>query len=143
MLVPACSTPPQTPEEQVRATIAQIAAAARQRDLAGVMRHVSEHYADAEQRDKRALKGIVAFYFLQQQSVHLLTRIETIEFPQSDRAAVRVLAAMAGRDAAGDALLPSFHGDIQRFDVTFAREGGGEWRVTSATWQPATAADLG
>lgn len=131
-LLAACSAP-DTPDTQVRKAIDAIEQAAEARDLSGVTDHVSEHFRDAEERDLQALAQYVRGYFIVNQSIHLLTRIESIEFPTPDEARAEVTVAMVGREAAASDAW-NLAGQIYDFDVTFMREDD-EWKVTYVEMQ--------
>jgi len=119
-----------SPEAQVRATITAIEAAAEARDVGDVMAHVSTQFRDSDGRDGKELSQYVRGYFIANQSLHLLTRIERIEFPTQDEARALVTVGMVSREAAAaDAW--NLAAEIRDFDVTFMREGD-EWKVTHA-----------
>ena len=72
----------------------------------------------------RYLRG----YFIANQSIHLLTRIEHLEFPTDGEARAQVLVGMVGRDAAGTNDW-DLAGELRTFKVALRREDG-EWKVT-------------
>lgn len=140
-LFTACSRPAATPEDQVRAVITAAATAARGKDLGAFKAIISEDYRDAEGRDKKGLKAILAYYFLQHQSVHLLTRVQALTLSSAGRATATIIAAMAGTELPEGSLLPSLDAEMYRIDADFALEGG-DWRLTRAAWRPATTDDF-
>jgi hypothetical protein len=122
-----------SPEAQVRKTIDAMEHAAEERDVGGVTEHVSAQFRDAYGRDGTELSQYVRGYFIANQSIHLLTRIENIEFPTSDEARAKITVAMVGREAdESDAW--NLAGEIYDFDVVFMREDD-EWKVTYAKWR--------
>ena len=122
-----------SPEAQVRATIAAMESAAEARDVGDLTEHVSPQFRDASGRDGRELAQYVRGYFIANQSIHLLTRIEHIEFPTRDEARAKVTVAMVGREAESTNAW-NLAGEIHDFDVTFMLEDG-EWKVTYAEWK--------
>ena len=116
------------PEAQVRAMIAEIETAAEARDVGDLMNHVSDQFRDHQGREAKELAQYIRGYFIANQSVHLLTRIESIEFPTQDEARAKVTVGMLGREAADSWDLAA---EVRDFDVTFMREDG-EWKVTYA-----------
>jgi hypothetical protein len=124
-----------SPEEQIRALVAAAEEGAEARDLSDVMALVSERYVDAQGQDKTAVRDVVGGYFLINQSIHLLTRIDDVKFPSDAIATARVTVGMLGQqdDAAGDWSLAA---DVYEFDLRFLREGD-EWRLQSASWRRA------
>jgi hypothetical protein len=96
---------------------------------------VSDRYEDAQGQDKAAVREIVGGYLLVNQSIHLLTRVEDIQFPSDTLATARVTVGMLGTqdDTAGDWGLAA---DVYEFDLRFLREGA-DWRLQSARWRRA------
>jgi hypothetical protein len=85
--------------------IAEAKAAAEDRHTRRVMRHVSERYSDDRGLDGDDLRNLLRGQFLMHQSVHLYTRIQSIEFPTPVRAEVILLAGMAGSPVDSEASL--------------------------------------
>ena len=108
----------------------------------GVLRQmISEKYADSQGQDKKAIEAILRYYFLRNESIHLLTRIQSIDFPQPQRAQAVVLVAMAGQPIAGAQELERLRADLHRFEITFVRENK-EWKVIRAEWRRAEVGDF-
>jgi hypothetical protein len=122
-----------SPEQQVRQVIDEMETAAEARDVGDLLRHLSDEYRDANGMSAQEAVRYVRGYFIANQSIHLLTRIEQIEFPLPDEARARLLVGMVGRDAdaAGNWDLAA---DLYEFKVTLRQEGG-EWRVSFAQWK--------
>jgi hypothetical protein len=132
----ACSGGPDDPEAEIRALVAEVKAAAEDRHTRRVMRHVSEHYRDDRGLDAEALRNMLRAQFLIHQSIHLFTRIQSIEFPTPVRARVVVLAGMAGSAAeSADWARADLRADLYRFELTLEREDDGEWRLIRADWE--------
>jgi hypothetical protein len=130
-LLAAC-TDEGSPEQQVRALIASMEQAAEARDVGELLDHVSDNYRDAQGQDRAEASRYARGYFVVNQSVHLLTRIESLEFPSPDEAQVKLQVGMAGRGAeAGGAGLTA---DLYDFDIALVREDG-EWKVSYADWR--------
>ena len=132
-LLAACG-PADTPEGQVRTTIEQMELATEGRDVGDVLQHVSEQYTDASGMGREDAARYLRGYFIANQSIHLLTRIQQVEFPATDEARASVLVGMVGRDAAASSRW-DLAADMYEFDVTLRREDG-DWKVTYAKWQP-------
>jgi len=141
VLALACTSEPSSPEDRVRAVLAALEASAQERDAAAMKEHVSESYSDAQGNDKRAIAQLVAFHLLRNQSVHLLTRVPSVEIAAPGEARAEVLVAMAGTEIDGPEALVGLRADLYRFDLVFAEEDGA-WRVRSADWRPAAAGDF-
>ncbi|RIL06394.1 MAG: hypothetical protein DCC71_07015 [Proteobacteria bacterium] len=141
VLALACAGDPQTPEERVRAVLADLEAAAEARDVAALKEHLSADYRDAHGNDRRAVAGIATMHFLQHESVHLLVRVRGVERVADGEARALALVAMAGTRIESAEWLESLRADLYRFELTL-RDEDGDWRVASAAWSPATADDF-
>ena len=105
--------------------------AAEERDVGDLMEHVAAGYRDAMGQDRAEASRYARGYFIANQSIHLLTRIESLDFPAPDEARVKLQVGMAGRDGQGAANL---NADLYDFDVVLVREDG-EWKVSYADWR--------
>ena len=121
-----------SPEQQVRAVIESMELAAEARAVGDLLEHISASYRDAQGQDRAEASRYARGYFVANQSVHLLTRIESLEFPSPDEARVKLQVGMAGR--AGEPGSASVTADLYDFDLALVREGG-EWKVSYADWR--------
>lgn len=117
----------------MRKIIDQMEAAAEDRDIGDLMEFVSPDFRDAEGQGGEELARDIRGYFVANQSIHLLTRINQIEFPMADEARLQVTVGMAGREADASAVW-SLATDLQEFDVTMRKEDE-TWKVTYAKWR--------
>jgi hypothetical protein len=140
LLLVACGSG-DTPEAAVRRVLGELEAAAEARDVGAMKPHLSESYRDSEGNDRRAVLGMATGHFLRNQSIHLLTRVTELEIADPDTARAVVLVALAGTPIHDPSALLGVRADLYRFDVRL-RDEDGHWRVTSAKWQPASAADF-
>jgi hypothetical protein len=131
----------ETPEQRVREVLAALEEGAQQRDAGAIREHVSDGYSDGNGNDKRTVTQLVAFHLLQNQSVHLLTRVQGLEIPAPGQAQASVLVAMAGAPIDGPDALIALRADLYRFDFDLAEEDG-DWRIRSAQWRPAAVEDF-
>lgn len=129
------------PEQRLRALIETTEQAVEKKDVATVRDHVSEQYTDEDGRDRKAVEGILKLYLIRNESIHLLTRIESITIPEPNRAQAVVYVAMAARPISSAAELRAFNANLYRFEVTFALEKG-DWRIARASWRPAEPTDF-
>jgi hypothetical protein len=139
---PACSPEPESPEARIRALLDQMEVAAEQKDLGPLKAMVSEQYSDERGNDRQAVLGLLTYHFLRNQSIHLLTRVRAIEFPEPGRATVSVYVAMAGRPIPDADALTRLRADLYRFEFRLAEGGESGWLVTGAAWRPAETADF-
>lgn len=121
-----------SPEQQVRRVIDEMEIAVEARDVGELVEHLSDEYRDANGMSAQEAARYARGYFVANQSIHLLTRVEQIEFPLPDEARARVLVGMVGTDAnaAGNWDLAA---DLYEFKVTLRQEAG-DWKVTFAQW---------
>ena len=140
-LLVSCSPAEDSPETQVR-TLLKRGETATEKKQTGVLRQmISEKYSDSQGQDKRAIEAILRYYFLRNESIHLLMRIQSITFPRPAQAQAIVLVAMAGQPISGAQELERLRADLHRFEITLASENR-EWKVIRAEWRRAELADF-
>ena len=139
--VAACSSGQDSPEAQVRALIEQAESAAEKKDSGTLRRFVSEKYSDSQGQDKKAIEAILRYYFLRNESIHLLTRIQQISLSKPDIAHAVVMVAMAGQPISAAEDFERVRADLHRFEITWTRESK-EWKVVRAEWRRAEFADF-
>lgn len=140
-LLASCGGAPETPEQQVRALIAQATAAAEERSAGTLRDMISDRYADDQQRDKRAIEQLLRFHFLRNTTIHLFTRVPDITITAPDHALATVYVAMAGVPIAAVEDLPALRADLHHFELEFIREDNA-WRLLRAAWQRAEPAEF-
>jgi hypothetical protein len=138
----ACGGAEDTPEAAVRRTLAAIEQAAGAKDPGAMVEHVSADYADPQGNDRDAVRRIAAFHLLRNQRVHTLVRLREVEIVEPGWAEVDALVAMAGTAIPDAEVLATVRADLYRFSVSLREEEPGTWRVTSATWHPASRDDF-
>lgn len=126
-----------TPEDEVRAVVAEAEEAAEARDAPALFGLVADDYQDGRGNDAREIRRYVHGYLIAHQSVHLLVRIESVELKARDLAHLSAVVGMLGQEAGGESDW-DLAADVYQFDVTLARESG-EWKVIRADWRPALA----
>jgi len=138
LLLSACSAP-DSPESQVRKVVEQMEIATEARSTSDVLEAVSDSYQDAYGGTRQDASQHLRGYFIANQSIHLLTRVNSVEFPIPEEARVRISVGMLGREAeaSGNRDLAA---DLYDFDVTMQREDG-QWKVTYAKWKARSAAN--
>lgn len=119
-----------SPEQQVRAVIDQMELAAENRDVSELTEHLSEDYRDSNGRAAEEAGRYLRGYFIANQSIHLLTRIEQLEFPTDGEARAQVLVGMVGREAAATNQW-DLAADLHTFKIALRREGD-DWKVSFA-----------
>ncbi|HEY5758463.1 MAG TPA: hypothetical protein VIU34_21700 [Steroidobacter sp.] len=124
-LLAACSDSG-SPEQQVREVIEQMERAAENREVGELASHLSEEYRDANGMGAEEAARYARGYFIANQSIHLLTRIEELTFPTEGEARAQVLVGMLGRDAAADQW--DLAAEVHTFKIALRREEE-EWRI--------------
>lgn len=109
-----------SPEQRVRAVIAAAEEAAEARDVSAAMQLVASDYADTRGFDRQALRAFVHGYFVLNQSIRLLVRVEDVRFPADQLAQAHVTVGMLGSRA-----------EVHEFDVELVNEGG-DWLLRRA-----------
>ncbi len=152
LILAACSADPDSPEAQVRALISRAESAAEKKDIGALKGLISEGYSGEQGQDRQAMASLLTYYFLRHQTIHLFTRIQTIEFADPEpanresagpgSARTSVLVAMAGTPMLVVDDLARLRADLYRFDFDLVREDDGEWRVARAAWSRATRGDF-
>lgn len=132
-LLTACG-PADSPEQQVRKVVDDMEVSAEARDVGDLMEFVADDFRDADGRSAPELGNYVRGYFIANQSLHLLTRINQIEFPAPDEARLQVTVGMVGREADA-ASAWNLAAEVYDFDVTLRRQGDEQWKVTYAQWK--------
>lgn len=141
LLVTVACAKPANPEQGVREFLSRAEQAAENKDVRSLRGYVSQQYSDADGRDRRAIEAILRIQVLAHESIHLLTRIERIQFAAPGRADVDIYAAMAGRPIVDAAALAAIRANVYRIQLTLVDEDS-EWRVLHAQWQLAQPSDL-
>lgn len=121
-----------SPEQQVRDVISAIEVAAERRDVSDLMQHISRSYRDGDGNGRDDASRYVRGYFVANQSIHLLTRVEEVQFSSTEEARANVLVGAVGREAAASGAW-DLVADLYEVDVALLREGG-DWKVTYARW---------
>jgi len=136
MLLVACSNP-QTPEERVRAFIAEMADSVEQRSWMSFDVYVSDKYRDGRGLDKGAAIAIVTRYILANQQIYLLQRVPVVQvdMPSPMRATAVVYAAIAGQPIVQAEDLSRIEADVYRFEIALAENADGDLQVTRGDWQ--------
>ncbi len=140
LLLASCSAEVETPEAQIRQTLAALEVATEEGDVSGFKEFVSEQYTDAQGHDKQALGAYVAFQVMRNGNRHIILRVREVLVISPGKAEVTLIAGIGGTRGAGDGL--SLHGNVYQIDVDLEEEEAGTWRLIWAQWKPAPAAEL-
>ena len=125
----ACGDPPSSPEESIRAWVAQGQQYAEEKDRNGLVDMISPAYADARGNERNDIENMFRLYFLRQHSIELLTSVEAIEVFGETAAQLNLTVGMAGTN---DGVL-GFSANAYNFEMELVREGD-DWLLISARW---------
>lgn len=127
--VGACNEPDGTPEEELRAWVALGESFAEAKDRSALLSMISPDYVDARGNDKKKIGDLLHLYFFRQQTIGLLTRIESIVVEGGTAAVVDLTVGMAGMD--GSSL--GVNADAYRF-VFELEKSNDEWLLIGGRW---------
>jgi hypothetical protein len=123
------------PEREIRQLLAAAAEAAEARDGGFFAEVIGTSYRDAYGNDRAELVRTVRGYFLANQRVQVVSRIDEVMIEGGDAARATVHAGLIGQQT-GAALLGGLGGDLYRFDLELVNDDG-DWRIIGATWRRA------
>lgn len=122
------------PEVEIRALLAAIEEAAEARDVGFFAETLGDGYRDANGNDRDEVLRMLRGYFIANQRVEVLSRVDEITLEGADAARAVVRAALVGQRPGG-ALL-GVDSDLYRFELELVNEGG-DWKIIGAKWSPA------
>jgi hypothetical protein len=140
-LLVGCGAEEESPQTQIRSVLGAIEAGAEAGDVSAIAEHISQHYADGQGNDRRALVRYIQFHVLRNRRRHLLTREASLELIEPGLARAVVHAGLVGSPASSAEELLSLRADLYTFDMELVLEEG-DWRVLRAEWKRAEARDL-
>jgi len=126
-----------TPEQEVRAVLGALEAAAEAGDASAFADLVSAAYSDPYGHDREKLRAFVAFHVVQSgRGREVVVRVRDVSFTDEARAVVILSVGLAGSRGAG-----GLAAEVYAVDMDLVREADA-WRVTFAQWRRAPATDL-
>jgi hypothetical protein len=125
----ACGEPRSEPEDEVRAWVTAGVEAVENKERRGLIGLVSESYADARGHDRSDIEDMLRVYFLRQNKIGLLPKIEEITIYGDTAARLIMTVGMAGTN---DGVL-GFSADAYRFDMELQKDGD-DWQLIAARW---------
>jgi hypothetical protein len=123
------------PEAEIRALLAAAEEAAEARDVGFFADLIGESYRDARGHDRDELLRTIRGYFIANQRIEVVSRIDDVTLEGADAARAVVHAGMLGRRA-GASLLEGVDADLYRFELELVNDGG-DWRIIGAKWSRA------
>ncbi len=128
-LLAACGGTDEGPEAAIRDWVARGQEAAESKDRGALIDMISPAYADSRGNNRDDIENMLRFYFLRQQKVALITRIDELMVFGDSAAEVALHVGMAGTN--DNAL--GFSADAYQIEMELVREGD-EWLLVYARW---------
>lgn len=125
----ACGGATTPPEEAVRAWVAEGQQRAEEKDRRGMMALISPSYSDARGNKRGDVENMFRAYFLRQNNIKLLTKIDAVRVFGEDAAELDLTVGMAGTN---DGVF-GFSANAYAFEMELVREGD-DWLLISARW---------
>jgi hypothetical protein len=120
------------PQAEIRALLEAAEEAAEARDAGFFGALIADAYRDARGHDRDELLRTIRGYFVANQRIEIVSRIEQVTLEGADAARAVVHAGMLGRRT-GAALLEGVDADLYRFELELVNDGG-DWRIIGAEW---------
>jgi len=127
--VASCSVDEGDPEQQVRAWVSAMQEAAEEKDRKVIVANISPAYVDARSHGRDDIDKLLRLYFLRQNKVALLGRIDDVRIIGETAAEVSVTVAMAATNNSALGL----SADAYRFELELEHDGD-DWKLISARW---------
>ena len=124
-----CSGPPDSPETEIRAWVAEGQRLAEQKERNALVDMISPAYQDARGNKRDDIENMFRIYFLRQNSIQLLTSIDDVRIFGDTAAELDLTVGMAGTNDGG----LGFSADAYRFELELVREDD-EWLLLAARW---------
>jgi hypothetical protein len=122
-------------ETEIRALFAAAEEAAEARDAGFFGDIVGEGYRDSRGNDRAELVRTLRGYFIVNQRIEVVSRVDEILLEGGDAARAVVHAGMLGQRSDAD-LVAGVNADLYRFEIELVNDGG-EWQIIGANWDGA------
>lgn len=132
-----------TPDgELISRTIREAAQAAQIKDVKGVLKYISPSYKDPMGNDRDAIKGILLYHFLRNETLSIFIVKEDIE-AKGGKGKARLKVIFTGEKKPSQEIqeLAKNSLGIYMFEIAFKKEKG-RWLATSAIWNEIGFRDL-
>ena len=133
VLVVSCGANDQ--EAEIRALLAAAEEAAEQRDTGFFGEALGTAYHDARGNDRDRLLRSIRGYFIANQRIEIVSRVDEVVLEGTDAARAVVHAGLVGQRA-GAALIDGVEADLYRFELELVNDGG-DWRIIGADYRRA------
>jgi hypothetical protein len=118
------------PEAEIRALLAAAEDAAEARDVSFFGEALGAGYRDTRGHDGDELLRNLRGYFIANQRIEIVSRVDEVVLAGEDAARVVVHAGMVGRRT-GATLIDGVEADLYRFELELVNDGG-DWQIIGA-----------
>lgn len=118
------------PEAEIRALLAAAEEAAEARDVGFFGGALGAGYRDTRGNDRDELLRTLRGYFIANQRIEIVSRVDEIELLGEDAARAVVHAGMLGRRT-GAVILDGVDAELYRFELELVHDGGA-WQIIGA-----------
>ncbi len=136
----SCSNEILSPEDEIKQYIKSGKLAAENRSHSDLANLISEQYQDQRGWDKKQIKNMARAYFLMHQNIHLLTKINSIDFQDKNSAFVVLHVAMAGTAISDAAAITMLRAKVYKFELQLIKNE--TWLLKQAKWKQASIRDM-
>ena len=140
LLLVGCSGDSESPEQRAQQLIDSAVEAGESRSTDGLLDLVHPNYVDKQGNNREQLGKLLRLYFLRHKSIHLFTRVDSIEILSPNEAVVVVHVAMAGTAMSDIDAISRLKASLYRFELQLYGEDS--WQVRHASWSRASITDL-
>lgn len=137
----ACSLFDGQPDNALEKLIGEIEVDFEEHQGRRLKKRIAIDYKDDQGRSRQDLEGMVTYYLLAHQKIHLLVHLSESSCQNELQCSTVVYVAMAGRSGKVKEMLSSLQTDIYRFNFQF-KKADGDWLLHNADWQKATTDDI-
>jgi hypothetical protein len=123
------------PELEIRALLAGAEEAAEARDMGFFGDLLGASYRDARGLDRDEALRMIRGYFIANQRVEIVSRVDEVRIEGTDAARAVVHLGLVGQRA-GAGLIAGVDADLYRFELELVNDEG-DWRIIGATWSRA------
>jgi hypothetical protein len=123
------------PETEIRALLAAAEKAAEERHAGFFGDAIGADYRDARGNDRDGLIRSIRGYFIANQRIEIVSRVDEVVLEGADAARAVVHAGMVGQRA-GATLVDGVEADLFRFELELVNDGG-DWRIIGADYRRA------
>ncbi len=133
LLITACSDNSDSPEAQIRQFIDNTIKHTESRNYSKLSDMVAKDYRDQKGFNQQQLLNTIRAYSLRHKNIYLLSKIESIQLQESNRAFIVVFVAMTGRKIESINSLTSLSARIYRFELQLVHQD--KWQLQQANWK--------